>query len=92
MTLHRVKSSEYTACMTEQEMQLITVDPDVLHGQAHIRGTRIPVSLVLGCLAEGLTEEEILEDYPTLTVKGIRAAAAYSAALASEDVLPLPLP
>ncbi|MGH8926412.1 MAG: DUF433 domain-containing protein [Acidimicrobiia bacterium] len=78
--------------MTEQEMQLITVDPDVLHGQAHIRGTRIPVSLVLGCLAEGLTEEEILEDYPTLTVKGIRAAAAYSAALASEDVLPLPLP
>ena len=36
-------------------MRLITVDPDVLHGQAHVRGTRIPVSLVLGCLAEGLT-------------------------------------
>ena len=78
--------------MTEQEMQLIAVDPEVLHGQAHIRGTPIPVSLVLGCLAEGLTEEEILEDYPTLTVDGVRAAAAYGAALASEDVLPLPLP
>jgi len=64
-------------------MQLIAVDPDVLHGQAHIRGTRIPVSLVLGCLAEGLTEEKILSEYPTLTVEGIRAAAAYGAALAS---------
>ena len=78
--------------MTEQEMRLITVDPDVLHGQAHVRGTRIPVSLVLGCLAEGLSEEEILAEYPTLTVEGIRAAAAYGAALASEDVFPLPCP
>lgn len=52
----------FTAGMTEQEMQLIAVDPEVLHGQAHIRGTRIPVSLVLGCLAEGLTEKEILEE------------------------------
>jgi uncharacterized protein (DUF433 family) len=58
--------------MTEQEMQLIAVDAEVLHGQAHVRGTRIPVSLVLGCLADGLTEEEILEEYPTLTVDGIR--------------------
>lgn len=78
--------------MTEQEMELIASEPDVLHGQAHIRGTRIPVSLVLGCLAEGMTEQEILEEYPTLTVDGIRAAAAYGAALAGEDVLPLPHP
>jgi len=73
-------------------MQLIAVDSDVLHGQAHVRGTRIPVSLVLGCLAEGLSEEEILAEYPTLTVEGIRAAAAYGADLASEDVFPLPRP
>ena len=73
-------------------MRLITVDPDELHGQAHVQGTRIPVSLVLGCLAEGLTEEEILAEYHTLTVEGIRAAAAYGAALASEDVFPLPRP
>jgi uncharacterized protein (DUF433 family) len=78
--------------MTEQEMQLIAVDAEVLHGQAHVRGTRIPVSLVLGCLADGLTEEEILEEYPTLTVDGIRAAAAYGAVLASEGALPLPRP
>ena len=73
-------------------MQLIAVDENVLHGQAHIRGSRIPVSLVLGCLAEGVTEDEIVAEYPTLTVEGIRAAAAYGAALASEDVLPLPRP
>ena len=47
---------------------------------------------MLGCLAEGMTEQEILTEYPTLTIDGIRAAAAYAAALASEDVLPLPHP
>ena len=73
-------------------MQLIAVDADVLHGRAHIRGTRIPVNLVLGCLAEGMTEDEILADYPTLTVDGIRAAAASGAALVSEEVLPLSRP
>ena len=75
--------------MTDQELELIAVDPEILHGQAHIRGTRVPVSLVLGCLAEGMTEAEILEEYPTLSVAGIRASAAYGAALATEDVLPL---
>jgi uncharacterized protein (DUF433 family) len=79
---------QYTRPMTKRELELITVDPEVLHGQAHIRGTRIPVALVLGCLADGMTEDDILADYPTLTVEGIRAAAAYGAALASEDVLP----
>jgi len=73
-------------------MQLIAVDEHVLHGQAHVRGTRIPVSLVLGCLAEGMTEDGIRAEYPSLTVEGIRAAAAYGAALVIEDVFPLPRP
>lgn len=76
--------------MTDAERELIAADTDVLHGQARIRGTRIPVSLVLGCLAEGMAEQDILHEYPTLTVEGIRAAAAYGAELAREDVLPLP--
>jgi uncharacterized protein (DUF433 family) len=75
--------------MTNPEFELITVDPAILHGQAHLKGTRIPVSLVLGCLAEGMSEAAILDEYPTLTVEGIRAAAAHGAALAAEDVLPL---
>ena len=76
--------------MTEQQAELIVADPDVVHGQARIRGTRIPVSVVLDCLAAGLSEVEILRQYPSLTVEGIRAAAAYGAALAREEIHPLP--
>lgn len=68
-------------------LDLIAVDPAVCHGQACVRGTRIPVSVVLDALAEGMTEAGILEGYPTLTVEGIRAAAAYGAALAREELV-----
>lgn len=68
--------------MTEQQADLIAVDPGVVHGQARIRDTRIPVSVVLDRLAAGLSEDEILRQYPSLTVEGTRAAAAYGAALA----------
>lgn len=76
--------------MTGQQTALIVVDPDVVHGQAHVRGTRIPVSVVLDCLAVGLTESQIVAQYPTLTVAGIRAGAAYGATLAREEILALP--
>lgn len=42
----------YTSVMTEEEMTLIGIDPAVLHGHAHVRGTRIPVALILGCVAD----------------------------------------
>jgi uncharacterized protein (DUF433 family) len=80
----------YTDCMTDQQAELIVTDPDVVGGQARVRGTRIPVSVILDCLAAGLNEEEILRQYPTLTVEGVRAAAAYGAALAREEIHPLP--
>jgi uncharacterized protein (DUF433 family) len=48
------------------------------------------VSVVLAALAAGMTEAEILDQYPALTIEGIRAAAAYGAMLAGEEVLPLP--
>lgn len=76
--------------MTEQHADLIVTDLDVVHGQARIRGTRIPVSVVLDCLVAGLGDDEILRQYPTLTTEGIRAAAAYGAALAREEIRPLP--
>jgi uncharacterized protein (DUF433 family) len=85
-----VRSSAYTDRMTQQQVDLIVTDPDVVHGQARVRGTRIPVSVVLDCLAAGLSEDEILRQYPTLTVDGVRAAAAYGAALAREEIHPLP--
>ena len=68
----------------------ITVDPTVLHGKACIRGTRIPVAVVLANLADGLSTSEIIRSYPSLTDVGIQAALAYAADLAQERVLPLP--
>ena len=68
----------------------ITVDPAVMHGTACIRGTRIPVAVVLANLADGESTEQLLESYPTLTAAGIQAALAYAADLARERVLPLP--
>jgi uncharacterized protein (DUF433 family) len=68
----------------------ITVNPAIVHGKACIRGTRIPVAVVLANLADGLSVEEIMRSYPALTPEAIQAALAYAADLAGERVLPLP--
>lgn len=68
---------------------MISMDPDVVHGQAVIAGTRVPVSVVLDCLASGMTPEEIAREYPTITEAGVRAAAAYGALLARDELVPL---
>jgi uncharacterized protein (DUF433 family) len=68
----------------------INVNPDICHGKPCITGTRIMVSVILDNLAEGLTSDEIVADYPPLTLTDIRAAIAYAAALAREEEL-LPL-
>ena len=68
----------------------ISVDPAIAHGKACIRGTRIPVAIVLANLAQGTTPEEIIQSYPGLTLPAIQAALAYAADLAQERVLPLP--
>jgi uncharacterized protein (DUF433 family) len=68
----------------------VTLNPAVLHGKACIRGTRIPAAVVLANLADGLSREEILKSYPSLTPAAIQAALAYAADLAQERVLPLP--
>jgi uncharacterized protein (DUF433 family) len=68
----------------------VVVDPMICHGQACIRGTRIPVSVVLDNLASGLTPAEILKSYPSLTPEAIQAAIPYAAELARERVLAMP--
>jgi uncharacterized protein (DUF433 family) len=75
---------------TSEQMEMISADPRVMHSQAVIAGTRVPVSVILDCLAAGMTCEEITAEYPSVTVAGIRAAAGYGAALAREDLLPDP--
>lgn len=65
----------------------ITVDPNVMGGRPCIRGLRFPVSRLLGLLAAGQTEREILEHHPDLEPDDLRAAIAYAAALADERVV-----
>jgi uncharacterized protein (DUF433 family) len=68
----------------------IKSDPAVMGGVACVAGTRIPVSVILDNLAAGLTSAEILDEYPTLTETGIKAAIAYAADLTRERVLATP--
>jgi uncharacterized protein (DUF433 family) len=65
----------------------ITVDPAICHGRACIKGTRIMASVVLDNLAAGLSADEILRLYPTLTRDDVVAAVAYAAELARERVV-----
>lgn len=67
----------------------ITIDPNVHHGQACIRGTRISVSQIVRMLANGDSIEQLLADYPSLTREDIYAALEYAAQLAEEQVTPL---
>ena len=70
--------------MTTNWRERITADLNVCHGQARIRGTRVPVAVILDNLAAGLDEAEILSSYPSLTRDDLRAAVAYAAELARE--------
>jgi len=76
--------------MEPRLLDRIEVNPKVMVGKPVIKGTRIPVELILRMLSQGISEEEILEEYPHLTKEDIQAALAYAAeALAVEEVLPL---
>ena len=64
------------------------VNPSVMLGKPAIRGTRIPVELIIRKLSEGVTEAKLLDAYQRLTREGIRAVLAYAAdALAHEIIL-----
>jgi uncharacterized protein (DUF433 family) len=82
--------------MTAQEkdalLERLNADPAVLGGLVCIKGTRIPVTLILDALAAGETIEDLLRGYPTLTRDDVYAALAYGAKLAHERVLPLTRP
>lgn len=68
----------------------IVVNPKIMIGKPIIKGTRIPVEAIIKRIAEGMTTDEILEDYPNITKDDIKAALKYAAKLISgEDILPL---
>lgn len=67
----------------------ITVQPDQMGGVPCIRGLRIPVATVVGMVADGLSEQEILAAYPDLQAEDIREALRYAAEAVREHELPL---
>lgn len=68
----------------------IVVDPNICHGKACIKGTRIMVSVILDNLAAGVSPDEILRSYPALSREAIQAAITYAAELARERVVAMP--
>lgn len=68
----------------------ITQNPDVLAGRATIRGLRISVAHIVKLVANGMTIAQIIEEVPELEEEDIRQALAYAAALAEDEVYPLP--
>lgn len=71
--------------------QRISIDPKIMHGTPCIKGTRIPVSIVLDNLAADVSPERILTEYPTLEREDLTAALAYAAEVAREGIIALPV-
>jgi uncharacterized protein (DUF433 family) len=64
----------------------VTFESKIMGGRACIRGMRIPVSVIVGQIAHGVTEQEILADYPDLEPEDVHQALEYAAWLAQEEV------
>lgn len=74
--------------MLEELSDRIVIDPEVLSGKPVIKGTRIPVYLIIELLGNGMTEREILKQYPTLKTEDIKAALLYaSKCLENEETI-----
>ena len=69
----------------------ITFDPQIMAGQACIRGMRIPVSLVVNLVANGMRTEEILREYPDLEPEDIEQSLKYASWLTRDHVFPGPM-
>lgn len=69
-------------------LERISVDPRICHGQACVKGTRIPVHQILHMLANGDTIDILLEEYPSLKREDILACIEYAAELTEEQVVP----
>ena len=67
----------------------ITINPAQMGGVPCIRGLRIPVATVVGLVAQGMTETQVVQEYPDLEINDIRQALAYAAAAVDERQLPL---
>ena len=73
----------------KQLFKRISINPKICAGKPCIRGTRIWVSLIVDNIAAGISDEEILAAYPSLTKEDLRAALAYAAELTHDRYIPL---
>lgn len=71
------------------ELDRITFDPNIMGGRACLRGMRVTVSLLLNLVANGMTIDDIIDDYPYVEPEDIRQALRYAAWLAEETIHPL---
>lgn len=86
--LAEVKPIRHDPAMARDELLgRITADPDIFGGKPIVRGMRISVELVLSLLAQGETEDALLDDYPELEPEDIRACLAYARAVIANDTL-----
>lgn len=67
----------------------ISINPKIYHGQACIKGTRIPVYQIIGMMANGDSVDDLLKAYPSIEREDILACLEYAAALAEEQVTPI---
>jgi len=74
------------------KFERITVNPEQMGGVPCVRGLRIPVATIVGMVAEGITEAEILRAYPDLKKEDIREALRYAAEAVKERELPVVAP
>ncbi len=66
-------------------LQRIAIDPQVCGGKPCIRGTRIPIAVILDTLSEGKTPKQVIDAYPALALEDVMAALAYAGLLAQEN-------
>ena len=57
----------------------VTIDPEIHHGEPCIKGTRVPIAILIGSIADGMTIEEVTQEYPQITREAVQAALAYAA-------------
>lgn len=73
--------------MNRRWQDRIAIDPEIHHGDPCIKGTRIPVAMLVGSLADGMTFDDIRQAYPQLTNEDIYAALAYAAEVMRQEIV-----
>lgn len=67
--------------------KFVVIDPKIHHGEPCIKGTRVPVAMLVGSIADGMTIEEVMKEYPQITREAVQAALAYAADVLRQEII-----